>query len=66
MSKRAFNKIMQGIKEAGAYLDGTADKRRYRVHVPVEVNVKKSAAALAYPRRPLPRPTALHCPPCAS
>jgi putative transcriptional regulator len=40
MSKRAFNKIMQGIKEAGAYLDGTADKRRYRVHVPVEVNVK--------------------------
>jgi putative transcriptional regulator len=41
MSKRAFNTIMQGIKEAGAYLDGTADKRRYRVHVPVEVNVKK-------------------------
>jgi putative transcriptional regulator len=32
---------MQGIKEAGAYLDGTADKRRYRVHVPVEVNVKR-------------------------
>ena len=41
MSKRAFNKIMQGIKEAGAYLDGTADKRCYRVHVPVEVNVKR-------------------------
>ena len=41
MSKRAFNKIMQGLKEAGAYLDGTADKRRYRIHVPVEVNVKK-------------------------
>ena len=41
MSKRAFNKIMQGIKEAGAYLDGTADKRRYRVNVPVEVNVKR-------------------------
>jgi putative transcriptional regulator len=41
MSKRAFNRIMQGIKEAGAYLDGTADKRRYRVHVPVEVNVKR-------------------------
>jgi len=41
MSKRAFDKIMQGIKEAGAYLDGSADKRRYRVHVPAEVNVKK-------------------------
>ncbi len=41
MSKRAFDKIMQGIDEARAYLEGTADKRRYRVHVPAEVNVKK-------------------------
>jgi putative transcriptional regulator len=41
MSKRAFNKIMQGIGEAGAYLEGTADKRRYRAHVPERVNVKR-------------------------
>ena len=41
MSKRAFDKIMQGIEEARAYLEGTADKRRYRVHVPESVNVKK-------------------------
>jgi putative transcriptional regulator len=41
MSKRAFDKIMQGIGEASAYLEGTADKRRYRVHVPEKVNVKK-------------------------
>ena len=41
MSKRAFNKIMQGVEEARAYLDGTADKSRYRVHVPETVNVKK-------------------------
>jgi putative transcriptional regulator len=41
MSKRAFNKIMQGIGEARAYLEGTADKRRYRVHVPERVNVKR-------------------------
>ena len=41
MSKRAFNKIMQGIEEARAYLDGTADKRRYRVHVPEKVDVRK-------------------------
>jgi putative transcriptional regulator len=41
MIKRAFNKIMQGIEEAGAYLDGTADKRRYRVHVPEKVDVRK-------------------------
>jgi putative transcriptional regulator len=41
MSKRAFDKIMQGMREAEAYLDGTADKRRYRVHIPAEVNVRK-------------------------
>jgi putative transcriptional regulator len=41
MSKRAFNKIMQGIGEACAYLEGTADRRRYRVHVPERVNVKR-------------------------
>ena len=41
MSKRAFDKIMQGVEEARAYLEGTADKRRYRVHVPEKVDVKK-------------------------
>jgi len=41
MSKRAFDKIMQGLESAIAYVDGTADKRQYRVHVPTEVNVKK-------------------------
>jgi putative transcriptional regulator len=41
MSKRAFDKIMQGIEEARTYLDGTADKRRYRVHVPEKVDVKR-------------------------
>jgi len=41
MSKRAFGKIMQGIEEARTYLDGTADKRRYRIHVPEKVDVKR-------------------------
>lgn len=41
MSKRALNKIMQGVEEARAYLEGTADKSRYRVHVPRAINVKK-------------------------
>jgi putative transcriptional regulator len=41
MSKRAFDKIMQGIGEARAYLEGSGDKRRYRVHVPERVNVKR-------------------------
>jgi putative transcriptional regulator len=41
MTKRAFSKIMAGIDDARAYLDGRADKKRYRVHVPEKVNVKK-------------------------
>ena len=41
MTKRAFDKIMEGLDQARAYLDGTADKRRYRVHVPAKVDVKK-------------------------
>jgi putative transcriptional regulator len=41
MSKRAFNKIMEGVEQARAYLDGTGDKRQYRVHVPEIVDVKK-------------------------
>jgi hypothetical protein len=31
MSKRAFDKIMRGLEDAGAHLQGTADKTRYRV-----------------------------------
>jgi putative transcriptional regulator len=46
MSKRAFNKIMQGVEEARAYLEGTADKSRYRAHVPRAVNVKKIRRSL--------------------
>lgn len=41
MTKRAFDKIMEGLDQARAYLEGTADKRRYRVHVPAKVDVKK-------------------------
>jgi putative transcriptional regulator len=41
MTSRAFKKIMAGVDEARAYLEGTADKRRYRVHVPDKIDVKK-------------------------
>ena len=41
MTKRAHDKIMAGLDSARAYLEGTADKRLYRVHVPEKVNVKK-------------------------
>jgi hypothetical protein len=32
MTTRAFKKVMAGLDDARAYLDGTADKRRYRVN----------------------------------
>jgi len=41
MSKRAFDKIKAGLDSARAYLDGTADRRAYRVHVPEKVDVRK-------------------------
>jgi putative transcriptional regulator len=41
MSKRAFEKIKAGLDSARAYLDGTADKSLYRVHVPEKLDVKK-------------------------
>ena len=41
MTKTAFEKIKAGLDDAKAYLDGSADKRRYGIHVPARVNVKK-------------------------
>ena len=41
MSKRAFGKIKAGLDSAKAYLDGTVDKRKYRVHVPEKIDVRK-------------------------
>jgi putative transcriptional regulator len=41
MSKRAYEKIKAGLESARAYLDGTADKNLYRVHVPEKVDVRK-------------------------
>jgi putative transcriptional regulator len=41
MSKRAHDKIMAGLESARAYLDGTADRQRYRVHVPAKIDVRK-------------------------
>ncbi len=38
MSKSAFNKIMQGLKEAHAYENG--EREGYKVTVPPTVNVK--------------------------
>jgi len=46
MSKHAFDKIKAGLDDARAYLDGTADKKRYRVHVPDSIDVKKIRSRL--------------------
>ena len=41
MTKRAFDKIKAGLDSAKADLDGTADKRKYRVHIPEKIDVRR-------------------------
>lgn len=40
MTKRAFDKIAAGLRDAAAFAHGTADRSRYGVHVPAEIDVK--------------------------
>jgi putative transcriptional regulator len=40
MSKRAFNKIADGLKDAIAIAEGRAASGSYRVHVPERIDVK--------------------------
>ncbi len=39
MSKKAFDQIAAGLKEAIAIAEGKADPATYRVHVPAEIDV---------------------------
>jgi len=41
MSKKAFDKIAAGLKDAIAIAKGEADPTTYRVHVPAKVDVAK-------------------------
>src|SRR5665213_3605713 len=41
MTKPTFVKIKAGLDVAKAYLDGSANKRTFGIHVPSRVNVKK-------------------------
>jgi putative transcriptional regulator len=41
VTKAAFEKIKAGLEEAKAFIDGSGDKTKYRIHVPNRVNVKK-------------------------
>ncbi|MDE2475940.1 MAG: helix-turn-helix domain-containing protein [Alphaproteobacteria bacterium] len=40
MTKKAFEKIAAGLRDAAAFTKGTADRSAYRIHVPGEVDVK--------------------------
>ena len=64
MTKRAFDKIKTGLDSTKAYLDGTADKRKYRVHVPETIDVRK-IPDLACRKRPLLKLAASPLQPCA-
>jgi addiction module HigA family antidote len=46
MGKRAFEKIKQGLDEARAFLDGTADKGRYRAHYVPRRTITKRVAPI--------------------
>jgi putative transcriptional regulator len=41
VTKAAFDKIKAGLGDAKAYLDGSANKGAFGIHVPARVNVKK-------------------------
>lgn len=41
MSKRPLDKIKAGLDGANTYLNGSADKRCYRIHVPEIIDIKK-------------------------
>lgn len=40
MTKKAFDKIAAGLKDAIAIAQGRADRKTYRLHVPERVDVK--------------------------
>jgi len=40
MTKRAFDKIASGLKDAVAITKGKADRKTYRVHIPPSIDVK--------------------------
>jgi putative transcriptional regulator len=40
MSRKVANRILEGLKEALAFADGTGDLRDYIVHIPPEIDVR--------------------------
>jgi putative transcriptional regulator len=46
MTRKAFDKIAAGLKDAIAFAEGTADPSTYRVHVAPEIDVRAIRAKL--------------------
>ena len=40
MSKKAYNQIAEGLREAVAIMRGKADPSTYRVHIPAEIDTR--------------------------
>ena len=40
MSKKAYEGIAQGLREAAAFMRGEADPSKYRVHIPAEIDTR--------------------------
>jgi hypothetical protein len=50
MTKPAFEKIQAGIDDARRYLDGSADKREFRVHSRPDAKVGPNSAQAKPPK----------------
>ncbi len=46
MTRKVAESLERGLKQALAYMDGTADLTKYRVHVPREIDVRAIRAKL--------------------
>jgi len=64
MTKAAFDKIKAGLGEARAYLEGSGNKRSYRIHVPARVNVKKIRTQLGLSQQSFAQTYGFACRPC--
>ena len=50
MTKRAFDKIMEGLQDAVAIVEGRADPTTYRVHIPTTVDTRAIRARMRLSR----------------
>jgi putative transcriptional regulator len=51
MSRKVAGRILQGLKEALAFVDGTADPSQYVVHIPPEIDVRAIRGRLGMTQR---------------